>query len=447
MQSGPKELTVQTWIAGSWHNAARVNFHEPEKGHLGSTTTTYLLDYFIEHAAVDNLAAPVIDERAVSVALPVGEDRWLPTWPAFLMDMLPQGPARILLAKAIGLNGVLPSSETHLLAYAAGTPVGNLRIAEAVGKAARTFSGRGISLDDVLGRTDAFVDFATALPWEAPASVCLQGEWPKLQLTVAADGMLYPDQHVSDADAGQRYIVKLARSRDPRDSLILEIEAIYAEAAAWLGLPIRSGYVAGSGVLMIPRFDRDATDGTVRRGQESLVSAEGIAAFGHLGTHEDYLSLLSGVSSDPAADRLEYVKRDLLNLCLGNDDNHGRNMALGKHDGRVRLSEIFDLAPMRLSGSGVARSTKWAFMKDLGSDYHPRWDAVASTVARDDAERDALLVELAAFAERLPAAASSIIARSSDTGAAAHAMSRLEGMVESVVSAADRIGRDYALPG
>lgn len=446
MQSHPKELTVQTWIAGSWHDAAKVSFHEPEKGHLGSTTTTYLLDYFVDHAAVDSLASPVIDERAVSVTLPVGEDRWLPTWPAFLMDMLPQGPARILLAKAIGLNGVLSASEVHLLGYAAGTPVGNLRIAEAAGKAARTASGRGIAFDDVLQRSEAFNDFATALPWEAPASVCLQGEWPKLQLTMADDGLLYPDQHLADEDARQRYIVKLARSRDPRDSLILEIEALYAAAVDGLGLSIRSGYVSGSGVLMIPRFDRDAEDGAVRRGQESLVSAAGISAFGHLGSHEDYLVLLSGVSSDPAADRLEYVKRDFLNLCLGNDDNHGRNMALAKHGGRVRLSEIFDLAPMRLSGNGVARSTKWAFMKELGSDYHPRWDAVASAVAQDEAERDVLLAELAAFAERLPSAASSIIARVSDAAAARHAMSRLERMVESAVSAASRIGLDYALP-
>jgi serine/threonine-protein kinase HipA len=438
MQSHPKELTVQTWLAGSWHDAARVTFHEPEKGHLGSTSTAYLLDYFVDQAAVDSLSSPVIDERAVSVAFPVGEDRWLPTWPAFLMDMLPQGPARILLAKAIGWNGVLPSSETHLLAYAAGTPVGNLRIAEAAGKAARASGGRGISLDDVLKRSETFVDFATALPWEAPASACLQGEWPKLQLTMAVDGMLYPDQHVSDADAWQRYIVKLARSRDPRDSLILEIEALYADVAYALGLPIRRGYLAGSGVLMIPRFDRDADDGAMRRGQESFVSAAGISAFGHLGSHEDYLALLSRVSSDPAADRMEYVKRDLLNLCFGNDDNHGRNMALAKHGGRVRLSDIFDLAPMRLSGNAVARSTKWAFMKGDGSDYDPRWDAVASVVAQDDAERDFLLAELAAFAERLPAAASAVIERASDAAAAAHAMSRLERMVEGVVAAADR---------
>jgi serine/threonine-protein kinase HipA len=438
MQSHPKELTVQTWISGSWHDAATVNFHEPEKGHLGSTTTTYLLDYFVDQAAVDSLAAPVIDERAVSVSLPVGEDRWLPTWPAFLMDMLPQGPGRILLAKAIGWNGVLPASDTHLLAYAAGTPVGNLRIAEAAGKTARVASGRGISLDDVLTRSDDFIEFATALPWEAPASVCLQGEWPKMQLTMAADGMLYPDQLVADADAAQRYIVKLARSRAPRDSLILEIEALYADAAAELGLRIHRGHLAGSGVLMIPRFDRDAEDGTVRRGQESLVSAAGVTAFGHLGSHEDYLAILSEVSSDPAADRLEYVKRDFLNLCLGNDDNHGRNMALGKHGGHVRLSDVFDLAPMRLSGNAVARSTKWACMKGDGNDYHPRWDAVASVVAQDDAERDFMLAELAAFAERLPAVASAIVARASDAGAAAHAMSRLDGMVEGLVAAADR---------
>lgn len=432
-------LTVQSWIDGGWKDAATVRFHEPEKGHRGSTTTTYLLDYFTEQAAVDTMKAPVIDERALSVRFPVGDDRWLPTWPSFLMDMLPQGSARILLGRALGVNAVLASSEIGLLAYAAGTPVGNLRIAEAAHKTSGLADMRGISVDDVLRRSDAFVEFATALPWVSPSSVCLQGEWPKLQLTLAPDGLLYPDAAVADADARQRYIVKLARSRDARDSLILEIEAIYAEAVSEIGVPVPEGHLSGQGVIMIPRFDRNRLDGRERRGQESLVSALGISEFGHLASHEDYLSVISEVSSDPLLDRFDYVRRDMLNLALGNDDNHGRNSALSKHAGRVRLSGVFDLAPMRLSGSGIARSSKWACLRKSGRDYRPCWRTVAATVAHDAEEAVAMIGGLAAFAERLPMLAARVLSRASDRSAAAHAMSRLDGVVRDVVATAEAV--------
>jgi serine/threonine-protein kinase HipA len=433
----PNDLTIQSWFAGEWHDAATVVFHEPEKGHRGATTTFYLLDYFAEKAAADSLQGAVTDERAVSVRMPVGlEDYRLPHWPAFLMDMLPQGPARILLGKALGLNAVLPSSEVHLLAYAAGAPVGNLRIAEASTNRVSRADMRGIALDDVLRRSDAFVDFATSLPWACPSAVCLQGEWPKLQLTMTDDGLLYPDAAVEDRDARQRYIVKLARSRNPRDSLILELEAIYARVAADLGLSILSGHIAGDGVLVMPRFDRDPDHGASRVGQESLVSARGIAEFGHLAAHEDYLRIVAGVSADPVADRLEYLKRDLLNLSFGNDDNHGRNVALSKKAGSIRLAPVFDFAPMRLSGSGIARSTKWACMKESGGDYRPDWFVIASNVAADDAERQGLLDALAEFAERLPAAAATVMSEVSDKNTTAHALTRLEGMVSDAVSAA-----------
>lgn len=433
----PNDLTIQSWLAGEWHDAATVAFHEPQNGHRGATTTYYHLDYFTEKAAAAALHGDVVDERAVSVRMPVGlEDHWLPHWPAFLMDMLPQGPARIMLGKAIGINAVLPASEIHLLAYAAGTPVGNLRIAEAAANKVSRSAMRGLTMDDVLGRSDAFVELATSLPWACPSAVCLQGEWPKLQLTMAEDGLLYPDAAVADEDARQRYIVKLARSRDPRDSLILEIEAIYARVAADLGLSIPSGLVAGSGVLVMPRFDRDPASGSVRIGQESMVSARGVAEFAHLATHEDNLRIINGVSADPAADRLEYLKRDLLNLCFGNDDNHGRNVALSKRDGGVRLAPVFDFAPMRLAGSGIARSTKWACMKELGGDYRPDWGVITRAVAADDNERQRLLDGLATFAEKLSAAASTVLEQVSDREAAAHALGRLESLVGDAVFAA-----------
>ena len=99
----------------------------------------------------------------------------------------------------------------------------------------------------------------------------------------------------------------------------------------------------------------------MRLGQESLVSAIGVADFGHVGTHEAYIDVLRQYSANPFADIVEYLKRDIANLALGNPDNHGRNSALSKHqDGTIRLSPLFDFAPMRLAKEGIVRSTRWA---------------------------------------------------------------------------------------
>jgi hypothetical protein len=113
---------------------------------------------------------------------------------------------------------------------------------------------------------------------------------------------------------------------------------------------------------MIPRFDRKHKQGggTVRLGQESLVSAIGVAAFGHVGTHEAYIDPLRQYSADPFADIVEYLKRDIANLALGNPDNHGRNSAFSKQqNGAIHLSPLFDFAPMRLAKEGIVRSTRW----------------------------------------------------------------------------------------
>lgn len=41
----------------------------------------------------------------------------------------------------------------------------------------------------------------------------------------------------------------------------------------------------------------------------------------------------------------EYLRRDLLNLILGNSDNHGRNTSILRMDKGVKLAPIYDLAP------------------------------------------------------------------------------------------------------
>ena len=55
----------------------------------------------------------------------------------------------------------------------------------------------------------------------------------------------------------------------------------------------------------------------------------------------------------------EYLMRDLLNQVVGNTDNHGRDTAILRDRDGVRLSPIYDLAPMVMDEQGVTRATKW----------------------------------------------------------------------------------------
>lgn len=214
----------------------------------------------------------------------------------------------------------------------------------------------------------------------------------------------YPDSFVTDEEAARHVIVKLVRSNDPADRMILEGEALYARIAQEIGLNVAEPSVYAEGVLIIPRFDRkrSKTGKIVRLGQESLVATIGVAEFGHIGTHEAYIDSLRKYSADPVADTVEYLKRDIANLALGNPDNHGRNSALSKHeDGTVRLSPLFDFAPMRLAREGIVRSTRWATMRDAARDHLPDWKEICIRLFPDTNDRQPVSSALCEFAERL----------------------------------------------
>lgn len=232
----------------------------------------------------------------------------------------------------------------------------------------------------------------------------LQGEWPKISMTQANDGLFYPDSFVTDDEAVRHVIVKLVRSNEPVDRLILEGEALYSRIAQEIGLNVSEPSTYAEGVLIIPCFDRKKKEGggTVRLGQESLVSAIGVADFGHVSTYEAYIDVLRQYSADPFADVLEYLKRDIANLALGNPDNHGRNSALSKHqDGTIRLSPLFEFAPMRLAKEGIVRSIRWAMMRDGGRDHLPDWKRICIELMPNPDEQKALAATLCAFAEQL----------------------------------------------
>ncbi|WIW50092.1 HipA domain-containing protein (plasmid) [Bradyrhizobium sp. 62B] len=404
-------LTVETFIEGRWHEAATVNLEVPEKGYTTPSRTSYEMAYFAKFGAI-----PFVEDRplkgvhAYSINAPVDlVDRSANTWPAFLLDFIPQGHHAERIARFLNLPVEAPSTQVHLLMRAASSPVGNIRIKEAYDQEVERLQGisvAGITIEEILDRSDAFLEVADRFSLLASGSSGLQGDWPKVSLTRSRDGLWYPNSMVPDADALEFIIVKLLRSDEPVDQRILESESGYSVVAKEFGVNVERTSTYGNGVLVIPRFDRSvAPGGLIRYGQESLVSAIGVAEFAFQSRHETYLNTIQQVSSSPLEDTTEYLLRDVLNLAMGNPDNHGRNTALRKFpDGSIRLAPLFDFAPMKIAAAGIVRSTRWGCMLDGGGqDTNPDWKLVCETVSNPKVPAHKLMSALAAREDLLRA--------------------------------------------
>ncbi|WP_421413249.1 type II toxin-antitoxin system HipA family toxin [Agrobacterium tumefaciens] len=402
-------LTLQTHFYGQWHHAATLELKDDAAGFQGASIVDYDLDYFVTVASAEFAGGKTVrDHRALSVRYPVDlENRYSRRWPPFLLDLMPQGHARRRLAEHLSLAEGSRASDLPLLLRSATGGIGNIRIKEAAEAETERLRGverQGVTEAEILERSDRFMEVADRFGMLASGSSGLQGEWPKVSMTQANDGLYYPDSFVTDDEAVRHVIVKLVRSNEPVDRLILEGEALYSRIAQEIGLNVDEPSTYAESVLIIPRFDRKKKEGggTVRLGQESLVSAIGVADFGHVGSHEAYIDVLRQYSANPFADIVEYLKRDIANLALGNPDNHGRNSALSKHqDGTIRLSPLFDFAPMRLAKEGIVRSTRWAMMRDVGRDHLPDWKRICAELIPDPDEQNALAADLSVFAEYL----------------------------------------------
>ncbi|MFG6080395.1 type II toxin-antitoxin system HipA family toxin [Paracoccus litorisediminis] len=433
-------MVIESHQSGSWCKAAEVQFLAPEAGIQGETLVSYDADYFFDLAVVDAMNADVIDCRALSVSHPVSmNDQRAPHWPAWLLDLLPQGVARQKIARDAGLAANDPAVEVHLLRRAGGSPIGNLRIREAwreEQERLRDVQCPPLTDEDIDSRSESFLEVVDRFAHLASGSSGVQGEWPKALMTRSTvDGFWYPDPFVPTDEGCEHMIVKLLRSSQDSDRAILESEAPYLEVARHFGLNVATPLGMRDGLLRMPRFDRSVAGGDVLlHGQESLVSALGIAGFGYRGSHEEALRRIQAVSDDPAADTIEYIQRDLLNLAMGNPDNHGRNTALAKPaTGGVRLSPLFDFVPMRLSDAGIPRVMRWACLE--GRDMEGDWGLVCAAAAFDGLDagriRNALLEKMPAL-EALPQTAREIgvredvIQRCIDTDRLVQAIAKLD---------------------
>ncbi len=89
----------------------------------------------------------------------------------------------------------------------------------------------------------------------------------------------------------------------------------------------------------------------------------------------------------------------MLNIAFGNSDDHGRNTSFYKDEKGIRLTPIYDFAPMKADPEGIPRTTKWAAPAlELGGAFN--FVEIAYSLS-DLIEPEHLLSELKATARQL----------------------------------------------
>ncbi len=381
--------TIQVFQDDQWIDAAVVNCQSPEiNGANASSTTIYDMDY-----AINEMGRR--DAGALSWALPVSiAPAKYTSWPPFLMDLLPQGFGRQELLKNMGysVNAEL-SGDWPVLLAGAGNPIGNLRVAEAhqwlLSKTPH-IPKMGFQLQEIIGRSEDFIESLIPYGLFITGSSGVQGAWPKLLLTEGHDGLYYLDHALPDHETKRHWLVKFFRGQDPDLKKIFLNEARYMRLAKYLELETHGDLELYENALFIPRFDRKIENGKVLRyGQESVAVLCDRAGFGVHISHNVICRQLALSCSDPVNQIVEYLKRDIANIMLANRDNHTRNTAVARDwNNTIKLTPLFDFAPMYLHPDGIGRETRWE--KDDGG--APIWGSVMEQI-QDATKVPALLLQ------------------------------------------------------
>lgn len=388
--------TIQIHIDGQWRTAATyesANEAELVKGIAGGGRLLYEVDYAAQYLGSNPY-------YAISAQYPVNFE-FITTkhWPSFLVDLLPGGAGRRYFYERLGISQA-PTGDWPLLLAGASHPPGHLRIRESL-KEITLDSHPGFTRQELLDRQDEFIEYAHQHGAPVAGSSDVQGDSPKFLLVEDTNGRWHSEGAISEACVKQHWLVKFPRGKQQSDRDILYNEAAYYCVASKLGLRTYQPLLHESNTLFVPRFDRIINNGKiVRYGQESLYSLAGISEFGEAMKNEQLCEVIARYSNDPQQELIEFICRDVINVAMGNTDNHGRNTAMQySPDGIAQLTPLFDFAPMILDDSGISRVCRW---KNADNGGYPDWAKVIASVARLDIDvsEAPLRTGLQAFSQR-----------------------------------------------
>lgn len=380
-------LTLQALLNGKWLDIAQIAFPDSDRGNWRLTELDYFSDYAIEHLDADN-------HCAVSINHPVSlffDDHGSAGWLKFIDDIIPSGASRRYWVNHLDLDGLTPQQQDFiLLKYGTISPVGNLRIKEALPDYHADIENVSFTLNDVVTRAADFLDYAQLRGAAAGGATGAGGEAPKLLLRYSSDERIWIDSWQNNpTNTDLYYLVKYPRGkRSEIDCDILRAEYHFYHEIMAMGfntiptqhMRLEEGPHYPS--LWLPRFDIQPTDNGQlgRYAMESVYSMLQKAPATSL-DHEATIRTLiqkiersnmvqeQGYLFDKTAFVIEWVKRDLLNIIFGNSDNHGRNTAFLRDGHQIKLAPVYDFAPMKADPEGIPRSTKWAVPLEIGGNY------------------------------------------------------------------------------
>ncbi len=393
------KCNFQIFQDDTWRDCALLTLLLPAGG---DPRTPCIFEYHLDYAFAAG-AEPVSLNFPVTAAM-----QKLDQWPAFIFDLIPQGSGRAYLLGQLGLNDG-PAANFPLMCAGAFNPIGRVRVTEAVqfytNHLGRHDGGNptpGFSLEEITGRGDAFSERMLIHSLLATSSLGVQGAAPKYLLTTNHDGKWHADGALPDEQAVEHFIVKRPRGKAPDDAKVLRNEASYMAVARAMGLRTAGELRYLDDTLFIPRFDRRVQgDKVLRLHQESAASLAGIVGFETTPSQFDLLKAIRSVVDDQTTETIEFLKRDVLNLAMRNTDNHARNTAVQNVDGQVRLTPLFDFAPMYLDPAGIPRAARW-YRPDTNKELH-QWQDILAAIELQDDERSLIRLELYRFGQQLTA--------------------------------------------
>ncbi len=390
--------TMQIFVDDRWTTAGAFESGRIDvaRGIAGGGFLEYDPDFTLSH--LDNSPA-----CRVGLGYPINfELHKSACWPPFLLDILPSGAGRRVWLRRLGLTDN-EAADWQLLLNGAGNPPGNLRVAEAVIPPAGTHPG--FTKEEIVDKQADFIEYAEARGAVVAGATDVAGDAPKFLLVRDRKRRWHPDGALEDRDILDCWLVKFPRGRSAADRTVLRNESPYYEVARRFGIRTGQPLKFADDALFIPRFDREANSGSLaRHGLETLSSTAGIAEYGRRGDHAVFCAAIAAFATDAGNELREYLRREILNVALRNTDNHGRNSAFIKHaDGTVRLSPLYDFAPMFLDPEGIPRSSRWDGELEpvIG---RPAWGKVAETFRPhlDPLETRTFLAGHAEAVENLP---------------------------------------------
>lgn len=295
--------------------------------------------------------------------------------PPFLYDLLPQGKGRTFLLTLLE-RGDAEALVLPLLMAGAFNPIGRLRLQSAVSffqeqakKKPDALAVGGLTLTDIRTRSDEYLEQVGLYSMLAAGTTGVQGVAPKYLMVQDQAGKWFADLALPDDQAAAHWLMKLPRGKKEEDRAVLRNEAAYLRLAGRCGLRapqgahgLDDGVMLVDEMLFVRRFDRQVHDGQVYRlHQESMASVAGLrGASAPFLTYNRMLRALRAHATNPAAETLELIKRDVLNRAMRNTDNHARNTAMQRlPNGKIQLTPVFDFAPMFMDPEVVVRTVNW----------------------------------------------------------------------------------------